>query len=564
MLSAQSLDPITQQSPVENSLRGSAPDTAISDLESRADSITSDIQPSTQQQNAPNFNQGNSLDTGAARAPFPAQGASEQNLFNDNLSSANPNRINGQRPEILRSDESYDLGRDPTDQDVALQPELRDSDLDVEQDLPSIAPERNRFGSSLDALGRPINIPLQNGTVTRQRITGRTEGPRTANSREQATPYQALGIPLGSFFLFPSLIVRESYTDNVFISATSKQSDGATVIAPGFLLESNWDNHALELNLNGVATYFYKFKTQNTKNLNATLRARVDVTSRTDVRFGTGYQINQETGSSPDFPTNAVGPSDVKTKSYFAELNHRFNRLSVQLRGVHDQLEYENATSVNGQPIDNSSRDRKENAAITRLTYEFSPRLTVFLDNNFRWIDYKNSGSNTTLNRDNFQMLNAAGFRAEFTPVINGELRVGNVLIDPKDPGLSKANAFIVDASLAWTPTELTTVRGGLVTTISETTEVGGSALKETLYSLGLEHRPLENLTLNAGLSLNLQETLGTDREITTYLTTFGTEYRMNRNIYLTSLLSYTDYNSSITDSDYTIKSATIGIRLQH
>ncbi len=565
--SAQEIERQEQQNPIDTNINNNDPATGISDLESNPDTIRPQQQPTQAQQNAAQNNQGDLPNIRQRPAeetdPFASQDNTGEADFNDGETNNNPNRTPQRGPRILRNDESYDLLPDPQDREDTLAPVMRDSDLEVQQDLPPLAPIRNRQGRNLDPSGQPIRIPLENGTVSRQRVDGRTPQQRTANTREEIMPYQALGMPLGSFYLFPSLTIRESYTDNVFISATSKKSDGALIVAPGFVLESNWDNHALEFSLNGVATYHHKFRSQDTKNLNALLRGRIDVTNRTFIRLGTGYQLNQETGSSPDFPTNAAGPSDVETKNLFGELNHRFNRLSVQFRGEHSQLDYGDATSVNGQAIDNNNRDRNEDAALSRLTYEFSPRLSVFMDNNFRWTNYDAAESATNINRDNFQMLNAAGFRAEITPLVNGELRVGNVMIDPKSARLSKENAVVVDASLVWTPTELTTLRASLATTIAETTEIGGTALKENLYTLAFEHRLLQNLILSGGVSLNVQNTLGTDREILTYQTTFGTEYRLNRNIYLTSLLSYTHYNSSTANSDYEIKSATIGVRLQ-
>ncbi|MCF6172435.1 MAG: outer membrane beta-barrel protein, partial [Campylobacteraceae bacterium] len=255
------------------------------------------------------------------------------------------------------------------DQDLAITPELRDSELDMRDNIPTDLVRANE--PAPNGVGRRIQ-PLENGTVTRQRIDGRGEAPRIATSREQVPPFDPLGLPIGSFYLFPSLEVSETFTDNVFISATRKASDATTIIIPSLRLESNWNNHALEFSLGGSSTHHAKHKSQDSKGFNAGLRGRIDVTTRTNILGGASYSVTQETGSSIDFNTASVSPSDITTTSYFTELNHRFNRLSVRLRGTRDTSDFANAASVGGAVINNTDRNRTTDTVQTQLNYEFS------------------------------------------------------------------------------------------------------------------------------------------------------------------------------------------------
>ncbi len=513
--------------------------------------------PTTQQQ-TPDRNQPQ------GRAPTQFNNSLPQDALED-FSPDNPTDDQGNltdqlQPNTVQADEGVDLERNQDqDQDLAITPEMRDSELDIQDNVPVDA----ILDPTPNGAQRTIQ-PLENGTVTRQRVDGRGVTERTAGSREQTQPFDPLGLSVGSFYLFPSLDVSETFTDNVFISATRKASDATTIITPSLRLESNWDNHALELNVSGTSSHHAKYKTQDSKGLNVGLRGRIDVTNRTNILGGSSYSITQETGSSIDFNAASAAPSDIETSSYFAELNHQFNRLSLRLRGTREDTDFANGSTANGLTINNNDRDRSTHTVQSQLNYEFSPRLSVFLDNNFDWTNYTNAVDDNGINRDNKKKLHAVGVRAEITPFLNGVVRVGNQTIDPQDVRLQKHNAMVIDASLIWTPTQFTTVAGSYATTFSETTQAGSSATQSNQYQLTIQHQALENFTVNGGISLDTQTGLGNDNEITTYLTSLGTEYRMNRNIYLTSLFSYTDYNSNTLNADYEIKSATVGIRLQH
>ncbi|MCH8240451.1 MAG: outer membrane beta-barrel protein [Proteobacteria bacterium] len=56
----------------------------------------------------------------------------------------------------------------------------------------------------------------------------------------QDDPYAALGIPMGSFLLFPEITVQRVWDDNPFLSASDPQGDWALVLNPSLQVRSNW------------------------------------------------------------------------------------------------------------------------------------------------------------------------------------------------------------------------------------------------------------------------------------------------------------------------------------
>jgi hypothetical protein len=88
-------------------------------------------------------------------------------------------------------------------------------------------------------------------------------------------------------------------------------------------------------------SYQAKFKTENDAGQTYELRGRLDISSRTTAAL-IAHEVQQESRDSID----AVGNSnsarpDVTTDRATAAFNHRFNRLSLQLRGGQAETRYD-------------------------------------------------------------------------------------------------------------------------------------------------------------------------------------------------------------------------------
>src|SRR5687767_8498047 len=62
-----------------------------------------------------------------------------------------------------------------------------------------------------------------------------------------ASDYQALGVPLGGFLLFPSLALTTTFDDNIRRTPTNTLADVFFSFRPNVVLRSQWSQHALNL-----------------------------------------------------------------------------------------------------------------------------------------------------------------------------------------------------------------------------------------------------------------------------------------------------------------------------
>ena len=121
-------------------------------------------------------------------------------------------------------------------------------------------------------------------------------------------------------------------------------------------------------------SYPVKFKTENDAGQIYELRGRLDISSQTTVEALIAHELQQECSDSIDAVGNfnSARP-DVTTDRFTAAFNHRFNRLSLQLR--RGQSETRCAEEVLATTF---ARNVRAGNLALRAQWEFWPTLSAF------------------------------------------------------------------------------------------------------------------------------------------------------------------------------------------
>jgi hypothetical protein len=138
-----------------------------------------------------------------------------------------------------------------------------------------------------------------------------------------------LGIPLGSFRLFPTLDLRVGYDSNVF--ATQNQPTGSAYegIRPSLDVKSDWNNHMLNFGAYGAFGFYNNAASQNYQNFGFSTDGRLDIYRDWNVTMSAAFTGTTEAAGSPD-----VSQVQAPTVVYAVPLNlgmfQRFSRLFYQ------------------------------------------------------------------------------------------------------------------------------------------------------------------------------------------------------------------------------------------
>ncbi len=366
--------------------------------------------------------------------------------------------------------------------------------------------------------------------------------------------YDSLGITLGSFILDSQLGFGLGYNDNVFASDSGKTGDGFGILSPALRLQSDWSNHMVGLETNGMFQHYLDETSEDRDQGRATAYGRLDITS-IDTLFGSlGFERGTEGRSDPENQDDGV--ADFNRPTARLGYAHQFARVNVRVNGGAEKVDY--------VQDDNKDRDRVEWNVGTRVTYALAPRFTPFIQGGYTETNFDDRVDDTGVDRDATQVNAAIGGRVLITEILLGEFAVGVSHTDFEDPSLDSSTIPTVSGQLTWNVTPLTSIIADAFRRESVSTLSGSSARVDTGGGLRIEHELLENLLVYGSADYRNEKFDDANRTDDRFRAGLGSEFLINRNFSLTADYEYENRNSNESEFDFTRNVVVIGGRLQY
>ena len=190
-------------------------------------------------------------------------------------------------------------------------------------------------------------------------------------------PFPPIGTKIGSFLLFTTVESDVDYNSNIFASPEAV-GDTALEVRPAGRLASNWSRHAVEVRASGDLSFHDRFQTEDDRAYLVEGLGRLDVTSFTNLQGLIAHELAQESRSAINAQSAGTRP-DVTVSRLRGAFKHRFNRLTVQLRGGIIDTAYGN-NLFDGTVQSNADRNFTLYDQAVRPRWEFSPYLYAFSD----------------------------------------------------------------------------------------------------------------------------------------------------------------------------------------
>ena len=373
-------------------------------------------------------------------------------------------------------------------------------------------------------------------------------------------PYDPIGIKAGSFVLFPELETSGAFFSNVF-RGPGARSDVALDIRPSARLVSNWARHALEFRANGIATYFNEFPSEDDRAYTIEARGRLDFSRRTNLQGGLSRDVAQESRSAPD--GRAAGTrADVTTDRATATLNHRLNRLSLQLRGSVTDIAF-GSTTDSGVVTDNRTRDYRTTEQAVRATWEFKPTLSTFAEVAINQRDYERldgAGIDRSSTGERYRVGLAFGSTGQ---IVRGETSIGYGIQRPSSALLPDVSGVILDSNVVWRPNAITSVAFNARSDFGETQTVGVGGIKSQALGVDLRHELRRYLIGTAGVTTTWSDYEGSTLAETETRFVTGLEYFLSREAIVFGRYTHTDFDSNAASASYTADEVRVGMRIR-
>ena len=373
-------------------------------------------------------------------------------------------------------------------------------------------------------------------------------------------PYDPVGVKVGSFVLFPEVEFGGAANSNVF-RAPNARADSTFDVRPSARLVSNWTRHALEFSARGTASFYNEFSTENEKSYTLESRGRLDLSKRTNLQASISRDVSQESRSVLE-ARNVGTRADVTTDMAAVALNHRFNRLSMQLRGSVTDRVYGDSTSA-GVAVANDSRDYTTYEQAVRASWEFKPTLAAFTDVAINQRDYKEldaGGLDRSSTGERYRAGLSFGNTGEF---LRGEVGAGWGVQHPANSSLPDVSGVIVDANLAYRPNALTSFALAARSDFGETTAAGVGGVRSQFIGVEARHAFRRDLIGTAGLGYTVSDYPGSTLSEDELRATLGLEYFLNRETVLFSKYAHTAFNSNAVNASYDADEVRVGVRIR-
>jgi hypothetical protein len=476
-------------------------------------------------------------------------------------------------------------GRDANGREPAAKPAAKPPGLALPPPPPSAARRGKRQTAVAAAPPRPTTPPgaatplaavAPPGATTPPGVTGvvpPTDGlalatptlvpplPRPVPVEED--PFGPTGVHAGTFFLRPALEVMTGYDTNPARSATNPKGSTQLTVAPELLGKSDWERHQLDIAVRGAYYYYPDVRLADRPNLDARADGRIDVSKDTRIDVQGRYILATDYPGSPN-----IGADFAKLPIYTdvgttLGVGQRFNRLDVSLKGTVDRIEWQDSLLTNGVHQSNADRNYDQYGGILRGSYEVSPGVKPFsevvADTRVHDLPIDRTGAD----RDSNGVAVKVGTAFEFTRTLTGEISVGYLNRFYQDPNLPNIHAPLLDASLIWAASALTTIKFVSTTNVNESvlTDVSGVLVHNN--GLEISHALRRWLIATAKFGYGIDDYIGSLRQDHRYVASLAIAYKLSREFWLRGELREEWLNSNVPNSNYAATVALLGLRLQ-
>ena len=377
-------------------------------------------------------------------------------------------------------------------------------------------------------------------------------------------PFGPTGIYYNAFLYKPAVEVSGGYNTNPNRRLNGKGSTFEKV-APEINVKSDWSRHELTADVKGSYIWYNQDKVENLNkpDLDAKVKGRIDISKQTTADLEGRFGLHADNPGDPNLPTDIASPPMYITPGGTAGITHRFNRLELSLKGTIDRTQYGDARLNDGTLLDLRDRNYNQFGTRIRAAYETMPGILPFVEYGIDARRHDRENDAAGIKRDSDGRTIKAGSQFELTGFLVGEASVGLFERDYKDPQFQNIHGTLLDSSLTYYASPLTTVKLTLKTSVDESILPGVAGALRRDYGVQIDHAFRRWLigTLTFGYGTDNYE--GSIRDDKRYIVSAGLLYKLTREIHFKAEARREWLTSTIEGQDYTSNIVMVGLRFQ-
>jgi hypothetical protein len=391
----------------------------------------------------------------------------------------------------------------------------------------------------------------------------------------EADPFAPTGIRVGAFTFYPALELTGGYDSNPAHAPGGKNS-WLGIVAPELKVRSDWERHQLNADIKGgYLAYSEKFgfnadgsptgtpDVLDRPNLDARVAGRLEVNSRGRFDMEGRMLIGTDAPGSPNIQAGLARLPITTTVGATAGYTQTFNRFEVTAKGAVDRGVWQASTFTDGQSAGNEDRNYDQFGGALRAAYDLKPGIKPFIevgaDTRVHDLQFDRNGEQ----RDSNGQFARVGTTFELSRKLIGEVAVGYLTRQYKDPSLNSIGGLTIDASLIYLMTPLTTVTATAKSSVNEVIVAGVSGDLSRDLGLQIDHAFRRWLIGTAKVGYGLDDYVGLERQDQRFYASVALIYKLTRELQLKGEVRRDWLVSSAPGVDYTANQFLLGVRMQ-
>ncbi|QGZ93382.1 outer membrane beta-barrel protein [Terricaulis silvestris] len=409
-----------------------------------------------------------------------------------------------------------------------------------------------------------INLPVMAAALGWSFSAGAQDDNVSVRGRPKPE-YDASGISVGTFKLYPEMTLSAEYDDNIFATQTDPQEDLVFNVSPSLTLASQWSVHELNLALTAHSRSYNEFSQNDTTDYGIAANGRLDVLRDLRVQGGASYGEATEPLSRSPTSLPLAEPIKYTNTSANLELVKEFSTVRVSTGARYSAADYEDGVLFDLSPVDQDDRDRTVLGATLRVDVAVSPATSLFASVSGNQREYDREPPDVLVNRNSegYEALVGASF--EVTSAVSGEIGVGYLNQTYEDPAVGETSGLAVRADLQWNPDDLVTVSLSAAREVADAGAEGAASYVANNINVGLDYEWRRNVVLSVNAGYSVDDYNGVDREDTRWDGRVRAEYLANSGVAFYVEAGHYEQRSEGLQlgREYDVDRATVGIRLR-
>jgi hypothetical protein len=369
--------------------------------------------------------------------------------------------------------------------------------------------------------------------------------------------FDAPGVRLGTFFLYPSVAGGFGFTDNVF-NDQSGLDDYFYSLNPQLKFQSAWARHALNLSVESKSYWYADQASENRTDWSLGADTRIDIVRGTEFSADAHFvRMHEQRGTDLTgglIPGDPAEPTELSRTGFGAEFAHTLNRVRLALGASLEQIDYDDTARVLPAvpaEFNNDDRDRTVTEFFAKASLEATEDTAIFIRGRLSEHDFESAFDDDGFNRDSSGWGLDGGLEFAMTHVLVGELFAGYTERTYDDNAFPETAEVAFGAALKWFPTMLTTISLDGGRTIEDTSITAASGYVSTRGQVGVDHELLRNLIFSGRIGYESAEYQDVARSDDILRGGLNGRYLINNNLHFDAGWEYIDRSSSALPFEY-------------